>query len=348
MIKLLHDGNIDMSVLEISDIVDIALLQKFQDNFATGMDCASVTVDRNGTPITKPSAYTKFCDGFVHKCKIGDSRCAASHNRMGEEAARTGRPYVGPCHAGLIDFAAPIIVNHELLGTVLGGQILSEKPKEESYRRIAREIGTSEDGLVDAVNQIKISDRKNIDSAAEVLHIVVNALAENGFTRIKLQAVAKRLANKFVDISATLEELAASAQSITEQQKDLNGEIAQVGKNAEEINGILKSISQIATNTMLLGFNSSIEAARAGEAGKGFAVVAREIQSLSENSKKTADDILQLTKQIKSSVDSTVTHSQITLYTTTEQTKAMEDVSAAVQEIVGLADELDNMMQAVQ
>jgi len=344
MIQTRQDGSIDMGVLEINDIVDVTLLQTFQDNFAVSMDCASVTVDRNGNPVTDPSSYSKFCDQYVHKCKIGDERCARSHNRMGQEAARTGKPFVGQCHAGLIDFAAPIIVNGELIGTVLGGQLLSAKPKEDYYRGIAKEIGTSEDGLADAVKEIKITDQRNINAAAEVLFIVVNTLAENGFAKIKLQMVAKQLANKFVDISATLEELAASAQSIGGQQKQLNQEIEQVGKFTQEINGILKSISQIATNTMLLGFNSSIEAARAGEAGRGFAVVAREIQNLSESSKKTAEDILQLTQQIKISIDSTLKSSQSTLYTTMEQTKAMENVSNAVQEIVELADELDHMM----
>jgi ligand-binding sensor protein len=236
MVELLQDGSINMKVLEIGDIVDISTLQRFQDNFAIGMDCASVTVDRSGEPVTRPSSYTGFCAGFVHKSKIGDDRCAASHNRMGQEAARTGRPFVGPCHAGLIDFAAPIIINNELIGTVLGGQILSEKPKEDYYRGVAREIGTDDNGLVDAVNKVKIADMKNINAAAEVLFIVVNTLAENGFAKLKLGTVAKRLSERFINISATLEELAASAQNITEQQKGLNQEITQVEKHTEEIN----------------------------------------------------------------------------------------------------------------
>ena len=345
MIQLLQDGTINMKLLEIADIVDLSLLQKFQDNFAIGMDCASVTVDRDGNPITRPSSYTRFCDGFVHKSKIGDSRCAASHNRMGQQAALTGRPFVGPCHAGLIDFAAPIIIHGELIGTVLGGQLLSEKPKEDVYRKIAQEIETSENGLVDAVNKVNIADMKNINAAAEVLFIVMNTLADNGYTRVKLEVLAKKLADKFVEISATLEELAASAVSISEQQQGLNGEISQVKTFTEEINQVLKDITKIALNTKLLGFNASIEAAHAGEVGKGFAVVAEEIQNLSESSRETADHILQLTEQIKKSIDSTVTQSQSTLYTTEEQSAAMEEVAAAVQEIVNLADELSSMMK---
>ena len=46
--------NIDLSKIKVSDVINIDLLQKFQDNFAEGMDIASVTVDINGTPVTKP------------------------------------------------------------------------------------------------------------------------------------------------------------------------------------------------------------------------------------------------------------------------------------------------------
>lgn len=345
MIKFLENHEIDMNVLEIADVLDVSLLQNFQDNFAVGMNCASVTVDRKGNPITKPSSYTRFCIDFIHKTSMGDSRCAESHNRMGLEAARTGRPYVGKCHAGLIDFAAPVIVNGELIGTVLGGQILAEQPQEENYRKVAQELGMDGDSLVDAVNEVNVTEMKSISAAAEVLFIVVNTLAQNGYAKLRLESIAKRLASKFVEISATLEELASSAQSITGEQQTLNHEIEQIGQFNGEIGNILQLISKISMNTKILGINSSIEAAHAGEAGVGFAVVAKEIKKLSDSSKETADDIAELTQKIKESIESTVNHSEITLSTTKEQTKAMEDVANAVQQVVYLADELDRMMK---
>ncbi|MCI1931770.1 MAG: PocR ligand-binding domain-containing protein [Clostridia bacterium] len=348
MIKFLDDGNIDMDVLEIGDIVDIQLLQNFQDNFAIGMNCASVTVDRNGNPVTRPSSYTKFCSEFVNKSMIGQKRCAESHHQMGLEAARTGRPYIGQCHAGLIDFAAPIIINNELIGTVLGGQILADKPEEDLCRKVAREIAVNENELVKAVNGVTISKRQNITAAAEVLFIVVNALAKNGYTRIKLENIAKQLSDKFVEISATLEELATASQTVTEQQQKLNNEIDKVGKFNEKINDILKSITKMATNTRILGINSSIEAAHAGEAGKGFAIVAREIQTLAESSKEISDEILQFTSQIKVSIDTTIDHSQMTLDTTQAQSSEIEEVANNVQQMVHLTYELDNMMKSVE
>ena len=75
--------------IQLKDVLDLNLLQKFQDNFAESMDVASVTVDMDGVPITKPSSYTSFCMDYTHSTQIGDDRCAASHKKGGEQAAKT-------------------------------------------------------------------------------------------------------------------------------------------------------------------------------------------------------------------------------------------------------------------
>lgn len=348
MIKMLDNNELDMNALEIKDIIDITLLQKFQDDFAFAMNCASVTVDKEGNPVTNPSSYTKFCDNFVHSTKKGDDRCAASHKRMGEEATKAGKPFVGACHAGLVDFAAPIIVEGKLIGTVLGGQMLTDAPKEKDFIQIAKEIDVNSELLVEAVHQVNIVDLKHIEKAANVLFIVVNSLAKNGYNQIELDMVSKRLANNFMQVSATVEELSASATEISSQQEELNTEITQVGVVTEQINTILEAIKNIASQTKMLGLNASIEAARAGELGKGFSVVAKEIRNLAENSRETAKTISELTTKIQESVTGTIKNSKITLETTKEQSMAMEAVSENIQDSVFIVEQLSNMMERLR
>ncbi|EFG90162.1 hypothetical protein CLCAR_0368 [Clostridium carboxidivorans P7] len=187
MSKIVGSNDVDLNLIEVKDVIDIDLLQRFQDNFAESMDIASITVDINGKPVTKPSSYTDFCLKFTQSTKIGDARCAESHRRGGEEAARTGRPYVYTCHAGLIDFAAPILVEGRQIGTILGGQILTSAPDESKFRKTANEIGVNENGYVEEVNKVKITTEKSVRAAAEVLYIIANALSKIGYEELKIK-----------------------------------------------------------------------------------------------------------------------------------------------------------------
>lgn len=343
MIKMINGSDFDLDLLEIKDVIDIDLLQKFQDNFAESMDIASVTVDRNGKPVTKPSSYTSFCMNFTQSTTIGEKRCAESHRKGGEEAARTGKPYVYTCHAGLIDFAAPILVAGTQIGTILGGQILTSTPEEAKYRKTAKEIGVDEDGYLNAVNKVKVTTEKNVKAAAEVLFIVANSLSRIGYEELKLKNTSQILSDNFTQISATMEELAASSVNVSNNQHALSEEIINVKKISVEINSILDSIKSIADETKMLGLNAAIEAARAGDAGRGFGVVATEIRKLSQNSKNTALKIAELTNRIQDSVDKTVETSNSTVETTEQQTAAIEEVNASIQEVTVVANELTRL-----
>jgi signal transduction histidine kinase len=198
--------NIDIDSLEIKDVIDINLLQKFQDNFAESMNIASVTVDKSGNPVTNLSSYTNFCLDFVHSTTIGDKKCAECHKKGGEKAAQIGKPYIYICHAGLIDFAAPILIEGKQIGTMLGGQVLTNKPEKLRFANIAREIGVDEDKFIESVEDIKIIGEKNVTSAAEVLFIVANALSKIGYEELKLKRLSKNLEIEVQSKNLLLEE----------------------------------------------------------------------------------------------------------------------------------------------
>ena len=72
------------------------------------------------------------------------------------------------CHAGLIDFAAPIMLKGRTLGAIFGGQVLTKAPDEAKFRRIAKELGVDPDEYIAAVKNIRISEEK-LWSIARVL-----------------------------------------------------------------------------------------------------------------------------------------------------------------------------------
>lgn len=335
--------DIDLSTIKLSDVIDINFLQQFQDDFATGVGLASVTVDPEGNPITKPSRYTRFCMDYTHSTECGDKRCAESHRKGGEEAVRTGKPVVYECHAGLIDFAAPIMLEGRLIGTILGGQVLTASPEENKYRQIAGEIGVNADEYVESSKEVRILSKEAIESSANVLYIVANSISKAAYQTIKLKSVVNVLNDSIHQISATMEEMAASASMVSGNQSSLNNEIKNVDTVTGKINEVMDFIKDIADETRLLGLNAAIEAARAGEAGLGFGVVAQEIRNLSADSKQTVGKIKELTNIIKESVNKTVVMGNETTATIEQQGAAIEEVAASVQDITHLVEQLNDL-----
>ncbi len=336
-------GSNDLSNIKLTDVIDLNFLQRFQDDFATGVGLASVTVDIDGNPVTNPSRYTRFCQNYTHSTECGDKRCAESHRKGGEEAARLGKPVVYECHAGLIDFAAPILLEGRQIGTILGGQVLTDLPDEAKYRRIAREIGVDEEGYVEAVQEVRKLSKESIEAAANVLFIVANNMSKSAYQHRQLKAIADVLNDGISQISATMEELAASATTVSQNQNSLNQEIKNVNAVTGEINQVTTLIKDIADETRLLGLNAAIEAARAGEAGLGFGVVAQEIRKLSADSKQTVGTIQEFTKTIKESVEKTVHMGNETAMTVEQQAAAIEEVTASIQEIHSLTVQLTDL-----
>ena len=91
--------------------------------------------------------------------------------------------------------------------------------------------------------------------------------------------------------------LGLTENKIREITELLNRSI-QDSEKVNKINTLSETIMDIANQTTLLSLNASIEAARAGEAGRGFAVVAGEINSLADNSEKTAQDIQHINQEV--------------------------------------------------
>lgn len=169
----------------ILKIVDRRLLQNVQDFFANTMGFASLTVNDKG-PITGPSNFTDFCSKYIRGSCAGSQRCNECDIKWGNAAAESGKPAIYTCHAGLTDFAVPIVVEGEHVASILGGQVLTEEPDEERFRQLARELDIEEDEFIEALNKIKIIPVESVEAATNFLSLVANAISAIAHANSKL------------------------------------------------------------------------------------------------------------------------------------------------------------------
>jgi ligand-binding sensor protein len=340
--------------IQLKDVIDLDFLQKFQDTFAKAMGMASISVDMNG-PVTKPSNFTDFCMELTRKSPEGARRCNECDIKGGQEAARTGRPAIYYCHGGLMDFAAPIMVEGRQIGSMLGGQVLPEPPDEEKFRRIAREIGVDPEEYVRAVRKIRVVPEASIRAAAELLYIVANTVSRTGYEKLK----KARLGSDYGDLSSTMvgdvgllsekaKALQAQVSSLVETSKVLLTSSTEAKNKVAETDEILRFIRNVAGQTKLLGLNAAIEAARAGDHGKGFAVVADEVRKLAEVSVQAAGKIEEILKSINAGMVGIEEGINRTGEVVEKHTEHMNEILHVIDRLSGLSGRLRETAELVR
>lgn len=252
--------------MEIKDFTDMEKFEKLMANWASATGLATVAVDANGKYISECYNFTEFCIKLTRGSKEGCARC--------EKCDREGKG-VYECHAGLVDFGIPLIVEGETVGSVIGGQVLPENPDEEKFRQVAREIGVDEDRYINALHKVNIRTEEAIKASAFLLGDVLNNFINAEYAR-KMNSVI-------------ISKLSSGAETTREMVEQI------IEKTTE-----LKSLQN---KQRILALNASIEAARAGEKGAGFSVVAKEVGKLSEQSAQVNMEVEEIVREISSAVE---------------------------------------------
>ena len=116
----------------------------------------------------------------------------------------------------------------------------------------------------------------------------------------------------------------------------------QLNKNFNLVGEKLKGLHIIADQTKLLALNAAIEAARVGSAGRGFSVVAQEVKKLSVDAQDFANEIGELNKNLKTSVDYNEWLARVAAGVLTEANNSLAEAVHGINEIVSGLQEQTN------
>lgn len=203
----------------------------------------------------------------------------------------------------LVESMRDIITNITTSSQALQG--FSEK-FSASFDRIAESINNV-NIAVDEIANGSSSRAAETMSASQKVTQMGTALDETtanvetlGSSSVKMREYNKTAAKNLDELSAISETTKSSVLLVQNQTNQTND-------SAQEIREATELITDIANQTNLLSLNASIEAARAGENGRGFAVVADEIRNLSEQSRESAERIVEIVNTLIANSNTSVT-----------------------------------------
>lgn len=189
------DPDSKKSLVKVEEVLSPELLRKFQRLFSKMTGIANLVVEKDGTPLKLQSfdEFSGFCFGLIRTNKKGAARCANNDSEGGRIANKTGKPYVYTCHAGLVDFGVPIVVDGIQIGSWIGGQILTHAPDYDKARQVADELGIDRDQMIKAISEVPVLTREQVDSAANFLQLIANSQSAIGNDNLMWSKITKRL-----------------------------------------------------------------------------------------------------------------------------------------------------------
>ncbi len=141
-------------------------------------------------------------------------------------------------------------------------------------------------------------------------------------------------------VSSTSLELAQTAGQLAEDLANVKNGMGQVQQEIDKTDDILQFVSNVASNSNLLGLNAAIEAARAGDQGRGFAVVAEEIRKMAVDSDQSVKNIRSILQNIQKQTHMVIATILSTAELGQRQAAATQEISASMERLSASAADI--------
>ncbi|MBI9106716.1 MAG: PocR ligand-binding domain-containing protein [Spirochaetales bacterium] len=185
------ESDVDYS---LSDLLDVDLLQRIQDEFAETSEVQSIIYALDGSPITKGSNFSEYCN-LIRSTPKGLRNCIKSDEALGQRSFNeTYKGTAMPCLSGrLMDGIAPIVLKGKRIANWGMGHVLFEELDEDWVRGYARDIGLEEDRLLAAYHKLNISTEEQFLQKIKYLTTLGQEISELALVNYQLtQEMASR------------------------------------------------------------------------------------------------------------------------------------------------------------
>jgi methyl-accepting chemotaxis protein len=211
-------------------------------------------------------------------------------------------------------------------------------------------IRTAISGVFDRVQGSTIGARNQLNQTLHMtdqVRSLSQSVEEIGNTADLLMAKAELASSQGEDAKIVGGIAGGKMESVGTISAKSMDQITELNTRMQEIDKIVRMISDISSQTNLLALNAAIEAARAGEHGRGFAVVAQEVKNLAGQSKEATGQIEDLIQSIQKSSEDTVESIKLQYTEIQDGIESVKQTIQALGNITGVVGEITEGMAQI-
>jgi PAS domain S-box-containing protein len=177
---------------KLEDLIDIDHFQQLQDRLNKVYSFPSSIIDNDGNVLTA-TAWQDVCTKFHRKNEEAKRLCIKSDKYILDHLHEAKPAISYQCPHGLMDNAAPIIIDGIHYGNFFTGQFFLQKPDLDFFRAQARKYGFDEDAYIDAVKRVPIWTREQLENYLFFIKGLIAVISESGLKTIKEIEHRKRI-----------------------------------------------------------------------------------------------------------------------------------------------------------
>ncbi len=178
---------------ELIDLIDAEQFQELTDKFSKIIGTAMGIFDSSGK-VLFGSGWYAACTEYHRVHPVTAERCRKSDLKMLSHTQKGGSAYcLHKCENGLMDTAAPIIINGRYLGGLSTGQFFLEEPDMDYFAKQADEFGFDKEKYLKAIAEVPVFTQEHVDQFMGFYHKLASVIAETGLAKLQQMQLNKEL-----------------------------------------------------------------------------------------------------------------------------------------------------------
>lgn len=177
---------------KLKDLIDANKFQELLNSLTEEFAFAVSIIDIEGT-VLAASGWTKFCTKYHHSNIESFSKCKENYKNALIPNVNKEISDIKLCPHGLTEYSIPVIIDDIVMGSVFIGQVFTEKPDLNIFRKQAKKYFFNETAYLEAVEAIPVISKESLNNRLSFIKELGEVIAKSGLKQFKEIESAKQI-----------------------------------------------------------------------------------------------------------------------------------------------------------